>query len=215
MNKSNKSERFRAIFWKSPLVLIAIALPGQFLQSTETSGTFAKTSNEFPRGGSWSLVWSDEFDYQGLPDSSKWTCEQGWKRNNESQYYTVGRLENCRVEDGMLVIEARRENFATPEGKLAVYTSASLTTKDRAAWKYGRIEVRAKLPRGKGTWPAIWMLANRSDTLHWPMCGEIDIMEHVGKEPQNVYATIHYGSKRGEHINLNSAVGIGKLGLKS
>ncbi|MFZ4058022.1 MAG: glycoside hydrolase family 16 protein [Ferruginibacter sp.] len=133
------------------------------------------------------LVWSDEFNYTGLPDSSKWTSEtggHGWG-NNELQYYTAGRLENARVENGQLIIEARKENFAG-----SAYTSARLITRDKAVWKYGKIEVRAKLPEGIGTWPAIWMLG-ATNPLKWPDDGEIDIMEHVGFNPGFIHASIH------------------------
>jgi beta-glucanase (GH16 family) len=153
----------------------------------------------------WSLVWSDEFDKDGAPDPAKWDYEPstygtGWIREGESQYHTTARRENARVENGLLVLEARKEEFTTATGRQASYTSASLVTKGRASWRYGRIEVRAKLPRGTGTWPAIWMLGDSfGGHAEWPMCGEIDIMEHVGKEPEHIYSTIHYGASREEH----------------
>ena len=137
-----------------------------------------------PSPGGETLVWQDEFDGQGLPDASRWNYEEGFVRNNERQYYTRGRLENARVEGGMLVIEARRERFQGAD-----YTSASLTT--RANWTYGRIEVRAKLPKGRGTWPAIWTLGTDIREVGWPACGEIDIMEHVGFDPGRIHANIH------------------------
>jgi beta-glucanase (GH16 family) len=140
----------------------------------------------------WELVWSDEFNYTGLPDPSKWGYEHGFLRNHEKQYYTRGRLENARVEGGMLVIEGRRDDFRTPSGGLAQYTSASLFSKNPADWLYGRIEVKAKLPEGKGVWPAIWMLGSNITKVGWPACGEIDIMEFVGKEPDKIYSTLHY-----------------------
>jgi beta-glucanase (GH16 family) len=130
------------------------------------------------------LVWQDEFDGQGLPDASRWNYEVGLIRNNERQYYTRARTENARLEGGLLVIEARRESF---EG--ASYTSASLTS--RATWTYGRIEVRARLPKGRGTWPAIWTLGANIGQVGWPACGEIDIMEHVGFDPGRIHANIH------------------------
>jgi beta-glucanase (GH16 family) len=130
------------------------------------------------------LVWRDEFDGQGLPDDSRWTYEEGFIRNNERQFYTRARTENARVADGMLVIEARRESFRSAE-----YTSASLTS--RTSWTYGRIEVRAKLPKGRGTWPAIWTLGTNIRDVGWPACGEIDIMEHVGFDPGRIHANIH------------------------
>jgi beta-glucanase (GH16 family) len=129
-------------------------------------------------------VWQDEFDGSGLPDPAKWDYEVGLIRNKERQYYTRGRTENARLEGGMLVIEARREPF---EG--AEYTSASLTS--RASWTYGRFEVRAKLPKGRGTWPAIWTLGVNRREVGWPACGEIDIMEHVGFDPGRIHANIH------------------------
>ena len=148
----------------------------------------------------WSLVWSDEFDNPGLPDPAKWDYEVGFVRNGESQYYTKGRPENARVEDGALVIEGRKESFKPEKGPTASYTSASLITRNKASWKYGRIEVCAKLPQGKGVWPAIWMLGTAfGKDADWPMCGEIDILEYVGKEPDTIYATIHYGGSREGH----------------
>ncbi len=141
-------------------------------------------------GGTWDLVWSDEFDYEGLPDPEKWSYEVGFIRNNELQYYTEKRAENARVENGTLIIEARKDGDAVP-GADRGYTSASLHTKDTATWTYGRIEALAKLPQGVGTWPAIWMLGANIDEVGWPKCGEIDIMEHVGFEPSKLYGTVH------------------------
>lgn len=149
------------------------------------------------------LIWSDEFNYEGLPDSMLWNYETGFIRNNELQYYTNGRLENARVEDGMLVIEARKERFKNSAydpnaGKdwrkareFAEYTSAALNTYNRESWTYGRIEARAKLPSGVGIWPAIWMLGTNIKDVGWPVCGEIDIMEFVGYMPDTVHGTVH------------------------
>jgi beta-glucanase (GH16 family) len=155
--------------------------------------------------GNWKLVWSDEFDKPGLPDPAKWNYEEGFVRNNEAQYYTRVRSDNARVENGMLIIEARKERFPNPsydpaaqENKagrrgreFAEYTSASLTTLGKASWTYGRIEVRAKLPPGRGTWPAIWTLGTNVNQVGWPVCGEIDIMEFVGFKPGIIHANIH------------------------
>jgi len=141
----------------------------------------------------WKLVWSDEFDVPGAPDPARWKYEVGYIRNRESQYYTDDRRENARVEDGCLVIEAKKENYPIP-GKpdtFAAHTSASLHTRGRAQWLYGRIEVRAKLPTGRGTWPAIWMLSESISTAGWPACGEIDIMENVGYDPHKIHGTVH------------------------
>lgn len=152
----------------------------------------------------WELIWSDEFDRDGLPDKSKWDYEGGFVRNKEAQYYTSGRKENARVENGNLIIEARKEKFHNPlfnqnsgdwakKSEFADYTSASV--KSRASWLFGRIEMRARLPRGAGVWPAFWTLGTGG---RWPQDGEIDIMEFVGKEPDKIYANIHY-SKDGVH----------------
>lgn len=142
----------------------------------------------------WQLVWSDEFDLDEL-DDEKWSYQygtgaeeglNGWG-NNERQYYT-DRKENIHIEDGMLHITARQENF---EGMN--YTSARIRTIDKGDWAYGRIEVRAKLPLGQGIWPAIWMLPTDEIFGGWPKSGEIDIMEMVGHEPATIHGTVHYG----------------------
>jgi len=138
-----------------------------------------------PSPEKWELVWSDEFNVGSMPDPNKWDYEQGYVRNRELQYYTKARPENARVEGGMLLIETRKDNF---EGH--PITSASLRTRGKAEWLYGRIEVRAKLPTGKGMWPAIWMLGINPGH-RWPACGEIDIMENVGFDPLIIHANIH------------------------
>ncbi len=134
------------------------------------------------------LIWSDEFDQSGLPNPEKWSFnvgDHGWG-NNELQYYTKEDLKNARVENGHLIIEAHADK-THPKG----YTSARLVTKGNAAWKYGYFEIKAKLPEGVGTWPAIWMLAEENTYGGWPKSGEIDIMEHVGFDPGNVHGTVH------------------------
>lgn len=134
------------------------------------------------------LVWSDEFNYSGLPDASKWGYEVGGKGwgNNELEYYTNADTSNALVKNGVLSITARKNKFENRD-----YTSARLLTKGKAEWTYGRFEVRAKLPKGRGTWPAIWMLGSNIETAGWPKCGEIDIMEHVGYDPDTLVGTIH------------------------
>jgi beta-glucanase (GH16 family) len=160
----------------------------------------APTSNPEPQ---WKLVWSDEFDRDGLPDEKKWDYEVGFIRNREMQYYTARRRENARIEDGKLIIEARRERMDNPrydprssrwqqQREHAEYTSAALVTLDRFHFRYGKVVVRAKLPAGKGTWPAIWTLGTSIGRIGWPRCGEIDIMEFVGKAPEHVHGTVHY-----------------------
>ncbi|MFH0919766.1 MAG: family 16 glycosylhydrolase [Fibrobacterota bacterium] len=139
-----------------------------------------------PVNGQWALVWEDDFttDPFGLPDSSKWGYESGFVRNNELQYYTVARTENARVENGMLIIEGRKESYED-----ANYTSASMITKNKFSFTYGRVEMEAKLPQGLGVWPALWTMGT---TGIWPALGEIDIMEYVGKAPHTIYGTIHW-----------------------
>ena len=137
----------------------------------------------------WQVVWSDEFDVPGPPDPANWIHEtggDGWG-NQELQYHT-DRIENSRVEDGVLVIEARQETFNGRD-----YTSARLVTRDRAAWQYGRIEARIKMPEGQGIWPAFWMMPQDSPYGGWPTSGEIDIMEFLGHETDRVHGTLHYG----------------------
>ncbi|MCL6524836.1 MAG: glycoside hydrolase family 16 protein [Thermoflavifilum sp.] len=151
------------------------------------------------------LVWHDEFDYQGLPDSLKWNYEVGYIRNHEWQYYTHARWENAHVDSGMLIIEARRDS-AMINGAIRPITSASLTTYGKASWTYGRIEIRAQLPAGRGTWPAIWMLGNDIHVVGWPACGEIDIMEHVGFDPGKIHGSIHTAAYNWPHNTQKTAV---------
>ena len=133
----------------------------------------------------WALVFSDEFDKPGALDPAKWGYEIGYIRNKEAQYYT-SRPENVRAEKGNLVIEGRKEAF---QG--FGYTSASINTLGRFEFLYGRVEVRAKLATGNGSWPAIWMLGTNRAQVGWPACGEIDIMENVGFDPPRIHASIH------------------------
>jgi len=132
-------------------------------------------------------AWSDEFDYTGSPDAAKWGYDiggSGWG-NNELQYYTNS-VDNARIENGKLIITAKLENYSGKE-----YTSARLITKDKGDFLFGRFEVKAKLPSGKGTWPAIWMLPTEWAYGGWPASGEIDIMEHVGYNPNVVHISTH------------------------
>ena len=138
------------------------------------------------------LVWSDEFNTPGLPDSTKWAYDvggTGWG-NQELQYYTKARRENARVEGGNLVVEARKEALMPGNA----YTSARLLSRGKGGSQtYGRFEVRARIPGGRGTWPAIWMLPDQNlyGNKNWPDNGEIDIMEHVGYDPNVIHASTH------------------------
>jgi beta-glucanase (GH16 family) len=134
----------------------------------------------------WKLVWHDEFDSDAI-DSANWTYDiggGGWG-NGEAEFYTA-RSENARLENGMLVIEARQEKY---EG--SYYTSARLKTQGLQSFQYGLIEARLQVPSGAGLWPAFWMLGTSFDGTNWPDCGEIDIMEYVGREPDLIMGTAH------------------------
>ncbi|MEO5648944.1 MAG: family 16 glycosylhydrolase [Ginsengibacter sp.] len=158
-----------------------------FITTNEPELLFQKIEKSSTKKG-WKLKWSDEFNYKGLPDSSKWKFDvggNGWG-NNEKQYYTHADTSNAIVKNGVLSIIARKENDK--------YTSARLLTKGKADWKYGRVEMNARLPAGRGLWPAFWMLARDIERVQWPHCGEIDIMEHVGYNKDTVLGTVHTGA---------------------
>ena len=148
--------------------------------------------NSISTPAGWELVWNDEFNGPEI-DLTKWEHEVSASGggNNELQYYTA-RSQNSWIEDSVLVIQALKETYTGTEGTRE-YTSARMRTLDKGDWKYGRFDIRAKLPYGKGLWPAIWMLP--SDWVYggWAASGEIDIMELIGHEPQTVYGTLHYG----------------------
>lgn len=142
----------------------------------------------------WRLVWADEFEGTdgSRPDPQWWTYDRGgggWG-NNELQTYT-DRTQNCRIENGCLVIEAHRETYTGSDGITREYTSARVKTQGRVAFHHGRIEARIRVPRGQGLWPAFWMLGTNFPSVGWPQCGEIDIMENIGREPGTVHGTIH------------------------
>jgi hypothetical protein len=155
------------------------------------------------------LIWSDEFNYTGLPDSSKWAYDEGghgWG-NKELQYYTSARSQNANVSNGILTITALKESFRGNS-----YSSAKLVTRGKASWKYGRFEMKAKLPAGRGTWPAFWLLPEEKiyGSRVWPDTGEIDIMEHVGYSPNNIHAAIHtntFNHTKGNQKKTNTWVG--------
>lgn len=141
------------------------------------------------------LIWADEFNQDGLPNSKFWVYEVGYIRNNEKQYYTEKRLENVRVENGYLIIESKKEDY-----KNFLYTSGSINTLGKVSLSGDfRIEVRAKLPKGKGIWPAIWMMGTNRSKVRWPKCSELDIMEFVGKDPKTVYGTMHWADSEKDY----------------
>jgi beta-glucanase (GH16 family) len=166
-----------------------------FLLTTSCGGS-AQSSTPFPPSGgsSYVLTWSDDFGPANgsSPDSAKWVMETGgggWG-NNELESYT-SRPENAKIQDGNLVITAIQEDFTGTDGIARHYTSARLKTQGKFDQKYGRFETRIKIPAGQGIWPAFWMLGNNINTVSWPSCGEIDIMENIGKEPSTVHGSLH------------------------
>lgn len=163
----------------------------------------AQQTNLKPLGKKGKLIWKDEFNRMGLPDSTKWGYEEGFVRNNEKQYYTKDRIENCYEANGNLVIESKKEKF-----KDAEYTSASINTLGKHSFTGNiRIEVRAEIPDGKGIWPAIWMLGSDVKKVGWPRCSEIDIMEFVGHIPDTVWGTLHWWDSTSMEANKHLSKG--------
>jgi len=168
------------------LVLVAFLIPSGLGRAQNQ----AATSQAKKRA----VVWRDEFDGPNgsAVDPTKWVVETGAERwgNNELEYYTA-RNENVRLKDGNLVIEARAEKYKGPDGVTKDYTSARIKTLGKFSHAYGRFEARLKMPAGQGMWPAFWMMGDDIDRVGWPTCGEIDIMENIGKEPSVNHGSIH------------------------
>lgn len=175
------------------------------------SGTNAEDDNDIPEIPGFTLVWNDEFNTDGLPSTANWGYDVGgggWG-NQELQRYTNGIPENVEQSEGTLKIKA----VLLERGDTKEYLSTRMVTRGKADWKFGRIDVRAKLPTGVGTWPAIWMLPTENVFGGWPNSGEIDIMEHVGFDPNVVHGTVHtgafnhaQGTQRGGQITIPSAL---------
>jgi len=165
------------------------------------AGTMAPTGTNPPADQRpWTLVWSDEFEGANgsSPDASKWTFDiggGGWG-NNELETYT-NRTQNAFLQDGRLVIQALKETTTGPDNIPRDYTSARLKTQGLAQWTYGRVEARMKMTAGQGLWPAFWMLGSDIPQVDWPNCGEIDIMENIGREPSIIHGTLHGPSYSG------------------
>lgn len=163
----------------------------------------AQQTNLKPLGKKGKLIWKDEFNGTGLPDSTKWGYEEGFVRNNEKQYYTKARIENCYESNGNLIIESKKENYRD-----ASYTSASINTLGKYSFTGNiRIEVKAKLPEGKGIWPAIWMMGSDINKVGWPRCSEIDIMEFVGHIPDTIWGTLHWWDSTSTEANKHLSKG--------
>jgi beta-glucanase (GH16 family) len=183
----NKTKQIACI----AILFFAVTTQAQnFVPESSSTQTLKKTKTS---NANYKLVWSDEFDKEGLPNEKKWNYEvggDGWG-NNEKQFYMDKSLENSYVKGGKLHIVAlkkKQENCS--------YTSARLTTYQRFSLQYGKVEVMAKIPAGKGNWPAIWMLpvsvqARGINHEGWPLCGEVDIMEHVGKNQDQIHVSLH------------------------
>lgn len=150
------------------------------------------------------LVFNDEFNTDGMPDPAKWTFEEGYIRNGEMQCYIPDRYENCHIADGKLQLIARNDNYEY-KGETHKVTSASIHTRNKEKWTYCRVDVRAKLASTLGSWPAIWMMPNDEVYGYWPNSGEIDIMEHVGYDPNKVYFTSHCAEQNGANNKYHSS----------
>jgi beta-glucanase (GH16 family) len=158
------------------------------IKAKNASGKYISNTSQVVVSVALSLLWSDEFNSPGAPDPAKWGYDLGaggWG-NNESQFYT-NRTDNVLVSNGTLKIIAKKEAYSGSN-----YTSTRLLSKGKFSFKYGKVEVSAKLPGGVGTWPAIWMLGDNIATVGWPACGEIDIMEQKGSDMNRIFNTVHY-----------------------
>lgn len=178
----------------APVLLCLTLLVASCGGQTSTGKSSGSGSSTYPSQGTWALVWSDEFDGANgsSPDSTKWNFDVGgggWG-NNELESYT-SRLENAHLENGNLVITAVKESYTGSDGIARSYTSARLKTQGKFSQKYGKFEARIKIPAGQGVWPAFWLLGDNASSSPWPACGEIDIMENVGKEPSIVHGSMH------------------------
>lgn len=185
-------------FYYLTCILLSLTLPMACREPNKTTEDASPQDTiRSPLG--YQLVWHDEFNDSTL-DLSKWNYEVNAHGggNNELQYYT-DRLLNCYLKNGVLVIQALQEKYTGPDGTRD-YTSARINTRLKGDWQYGWFEIRAKLPYGKGLWPALWMMPTASRYGSWPASGEIDIMELLGHEPNKVYGTLHYGGTYPTHL---------------
>lgn len=171
-----------------PKMMTELLVHGVDIITTNEPEILFQQLAKLPQKQGWQLAWSDEFNHTGLPENTKWDYDmggEGWG-NNESQYYTRADTSNVYIKNGILSITAQKNKRDKNN-----YTSARLVTRGKASWLYGRIEVSAKLPAGRGIWPAIWMLGDNIKEAGWPRCGEIDIMENVGFNPDSIFCSVH------------------------
>ena len=188
----------------------SISGTGKATGTIQNYGTYLPVDNTGYAGATtypgMTLAWSDEFTTNYI-NTNNWSYDtggSGWG-NNELEYYTNSN-KNAYTTGGYLVIEARKETMGTNN-----YTSARMISKDKKTFTYGRIDFRAKLPKGQGVWPALWMLGNNIGTTPWPACGEIDIMELLGHEPQKTYGTIHWGAAGGGSTHIGGNYSLSSL----
>ena len=164
-----------------------------------------------PPASGWTVTWLDEFSSAdgSAPDSTKWTYDlggNGWG-NQELETYT-SRPQNVQIQKGNLVITALQESFTGTDGIARNYTSTRLKTQNLFARAYGRFEARLKIPKGQGVWPAFWMLGNDITQNGWPKCGEIDIMENIGREPGINHGSLHAPSSVTPSSDLTSTISL-------
>lgn len=175
------------------VTVTASSSSGQTIKKTAEVTVNVKAPSNTP-------FWAEEFNTDGAPNANIWSYDiggSGWG-NNEAQYYT-NRSDNSIIANGVLKITAKKENY---QG--SAYTSARLISKNKFFFKYGKVEIRAKLPAGIGTWPALWMMGNDFDAVGWPACGEIDIMEHRGSELNKIVSALHYPGRSGGNAVVSS-----------
>jgi beta-glucanase (GH16 family) len=192
------------------ILWIATLASGPLVACDSSSADGESNDSQVGQLPGYELVWQDEFDEDGLPDPDRWgydVGDHGWG-NNELQDYMRDDPQSARVEDGQLIITA----YAVPNEEPTAYRSARIKTKNKGDWRYARVDVRARLPRGRGTWPAIWMLPTDWVYGGWPRSGEIDIMEHVGYDQNVVHGTVHteafnhtMGTQRGSQVTIPGA----------
>jgi beta-glucanase (GH16 family) len=192
-------------------ILLLIVSPLLLLSRTSYGGRRVAQPAVLPPTSGYSLVWSDEFSSANgsAPDSTKWTYVvggSGWG-NHELQSYT-SRPQNVQIQKGNLVITALRENYTGADGIARNYTSARLKTQNLFTQAYGRFEARIKIPKGQGIWPAFWMLGNDINQNGWPKCGEIDIMENIGREPGIIHGSLHGPSSTAPTSDLTATVSL-------
>jgi len=190
--------------------LLALSLSLLLLSGTSCGGPIAQPPILPPTSG-YTLAWSDEFSSANgsAPDATKWTYDLGgggWG-NQELESYT-SRTQNVQIQNGNLVITALQENYTGSDGIARNYTSARLKTQNLFTQAYGRFEARIKIPKGQGIWPAFWMLGNDISQNGWPKCGEIDIMENIGREPGIVHGSLHGPSSVAHTSDSTSTVSL-------